>query len=191
MSKAEFNKEHLTNLSKCAGALFGWVTATVKYQELMKNVTPKLNQLKSVKKIAGDAKAELKQKTDALEAVLAEVQALNDDLNAKKAQLQGLEQNITRCTAQLGRAETVVVLLADEGIRWKETVEKIQIEIDNLVGNVFLSCACISYYGAFTGLYRKKLTDGWTAEAKERNIPTSDIFNLANVMGDGVTIRGW
>jgi len=56
---------------------------------------------------------------------------------------------------------------------------------------VFLSCACISYYGAFTGNYRKKLTDAWTAEAKERLIPTSDIFNLAQVMGDGVTIRGW
>jgi hypothetical protein len=73
MTKSEFNKEAITNLSKCAGALFGWVTATVKYQELMKNVTPNLELLKRVKKIAGDAKAELKQKTDALEAVLAEV----------------------------------------------------------------------------------------------------------------------
>jgi len=70
-------------------------------------------------------------------------------------------------------------------------VAKIQIEIDNLVGNVFLSCACISYYGAFTGVYRKKLTDAWTVEAKERAIPTSDIFSLANTMGESVTIRGW
>ena len=83
------------------------------------------------------------------------------------------------------------MLLADEGIRWQLTVESIQVEIDNLVGNVFLSCACIAYYGGFTGDYRKKLTDAWTAEAKERCIPCSDVFNLAQVMGDPVTIRGW
>jgi len=36
-------------------------------------VTPKLNKLKEVKTIASEAKAELKLKTDQLEAVLAEV----------------------------------------------------------------------------------------------------------------------
>lgn len=90
---------------------------------------------------------------------MAEVAALTEDLNDKRNQLATLEATIERCTAQLGRAETLVVLLADEGIRWKETVEKIQVEIDNLVGNVFLSCACIAYYGGFTGEYRKMLTD--------------------------------
>jgi hypothetical protein len=43
----------------------------------------------------------------------------------------------------MGRAEKLVVLLADEGVRWKETVENLGIEIEQLVGNVFLSCACI------------------------------------------------
>lgn len=57
------------------------------------------------------------------------------------------------------RAEQLVVLLVDEAVRWKETVESLDKDIYELVGNVFLSCACISYFGAFTGVYRKKLTD--------------------------------
>lgn len=52
---------------------------------------------------------------------------------------------------RMRRAEKLVVLLADEGVRWKETVEIISDQIIKLVGNVFLSCACISYFGAFTG----------------------------------------
>lgn len=48
MSQATFNKEELFRLSVCAGSLYGWVVATVKYQELMKNVTPKLEMLKKV-----------------------------------------------------------------------------------------------------------------------------------------------
>jgi dynein heavy chain len=55
----------------------------------------------------------------------------------------------------MGRAEKLVVLLADEAVRWKETVEDLDIQIRDLVGNVFLSCACISYFGAFTGTYRQ------------------------------------
>jgi dynein heavy chain len=52
---------------------------------------------------------------------------------------------------RMGRAEKLVDLLADEGVRWKETVDVISGDITRLVGNVFLSCACISYFGAFTG----------------------------------------
>lgn len=51
----------------------------------------------------------------------------------------------------MARAEKLVVLLADEGVRWGETVKTISGEIEKLVGNVFISCACISYFGAFTG----------------------------------------
>ena len=54
----------------------------------------------------------------------------------------------------MARAEKLVVLLADEGVRWKETVATLEVEIENLVGDVFLSCACISYFGGFTGGYR-------------------------------------
>jgi dynein heavy chain len=52
------------------------------------------------------------------------------------------------------RAEQLVVLLKDEGIRWEATVKQLGIEIEKLVGDVFLSCACISYFGGFSGSYR-------------------------------------
>jgi dynein heavy chain len=56
-----------------------------------------------------------------------------------------------RSTKRMGRAEKLVVLLADEGVRWEQTVQTISAEIEQLTGNVFISCACISYFGAFTG----------------------------------------
>lgn len=91
----------------------------------------------------------------------------------------------------MGRAEKLVVLLADEAVRWKETVEILDQDLFELVGNVFLSCACISYFGAFTGVYRKVLTSNWNIICKEKKIPCSEIFNLVKVMGDPVVIRGW
>ena len=91
----------------------------------------------------------------------------------------------------MGRAEKLVVLLEDEGIRWKETVSSMEREIEELVGNVFLSAACISYFGAFTGFYREKLVSKWLESAKSKSIPVSEKFDIITIMGDPVVIRGW
>lgn len=89
------------------------------------------------------------------------------------------------------RAEKLVVLLKDEGVRWKSTVEQLTVEIENLIGDVFLSCACISYFGGFSGTYRLQLTDAWSADAKERNIPCSENFDLLKIMGDPIVMKSW
>ena len=70
---------------------------------------------------------------------------------------ESLEFEMDRSTKRMFRAEKLVVLLADEGVRWNTTVQVITGDIERLVGNVFLSCACISYFGAFTGQYREQL----------------------------------
>jgi len=102
-----------------------------------------------------------------------------------------LEFEMDRSSKRMGRAEKLVVLLADEGVRWAETVKTIQGDIERLVGNVFISCACISYFGAFTGQYREKLVEKWVEGCVEREIPTSDDFSLVSTMGDPVTLRNW
>jgi len=56
---------------------------------------------------------------------------------------------------------------------------------------VFLSCACISYFGGFTGTYRAELTAKWTHECLERGIPTGEDFSLIKIMGDPVQISEW
>lgn len=104
---------------------------------------------------------------------------------------EALEFEMDRSTKRMGRAEKLVVLLADEGVRWQQTVEVIQAEIEQLVGNVFISCACISYFGAFTGQYREKLVEKWVEGCLEGNIPTAEDFTLVKTMGDPVVIRNW
>lgn len=104
---------------------------------------------------------------------------------------ESLENEMDRSTKRMGRAEKLVVLLKDEGVRWAEVVEVIGGQIDRLVGDVFLSCACISYYGAFTGDYRTKLVKAWEEGCLEREIPTSEGFSLVKTMGDPVVIRSW
>lgn len=55
---------------------------------------------------------------------------------------------------RLDRAGKLISGLADEGVRWQATADQLQSQTELLVGDVFLSAACIAYYGAFTGSYR-------------------------------------
>lgn len=102
-----------------------------------------------------------------------------------------LESNMARDQARMVRASKLVVLLKDEGVRWKDTIGTITGDIERLIGNVFLSCACISYFGPFTGTYRVKMVSSWVSECLELGIPTSEDFNLVKVLGDPVTLRNW
>lgn len=80
---------------------------------------------------------DLRQK---LETAQREQKELNDQAELTKVRLE--------------RAGKLTSALADEGIRWQETAEQIQKDMELLLGDVFISAACIAYYGAFTGSYR-------------------------------------
>ena len=84
----------------------------------------------------------------------------------------------------------------------------------DLIGDAFLSCGCLSYYGPFTGSYRDDLVACWMRRVREEGIPCSDGgggdrgdeededgdgggggggrgFSLIGTLGDPVEIRGW
>jgi dynein heavy chain len=64
-------------------------------------------------------------------------------------------------------------------------------QIGNVVGDVFIAAACVSYYGAFTSQYRSKLIDIWKLKCVELGIPTSDVLELPAILGDPYEIRQW
>jgi dynein heavy chain len=128
---------------------------------------------------------------DEVQKVKDTVAKLEADCQQMQDEKETLEFEMDRSSKRMGRAEKLVVLLADEGVRWGETVLTISGDIERLVGNVFLSCACISYFGAFTGQYRDKLVEKWVEGCVEREIPTSDDFTLVTTMGDPVVLRNW
>ena len=75
-------------------------------------------------------------------------------------------------------------MTADEAKRWAETVSTLGVEIENLVGDVFLSAAAISYNGPFTGPYRSELVQSWLTRINELEVPVSENFSVIRTLGD-------
>jgi len=191
LSLTEFEPNDVGTKSKAAKVLCIWCLSVSKFQIVIKKVEPKKKKYEEVQTVLATAQAELAQKMAEVNKVKEAVAKLEADCLAMQNEKERLENEMDRCNKRMGRAEKLVVLLADEGVRWKQTVENISVEIEQLVGNVFLSCACISYTGAFTGVYRQRMVSKWVEKCVAMNIPTSNDFSLIKIMGDPVQIRGW
>lgn len=52
----------------------------------------------------------------------------------------------------------------------------------NLTGDVFLSAAFVSYLGAFTGPFRRSLSENWAVTLRDKGVRVSDGYSLAKVL---------
>lgn len=92
---------------------------------------------------------------------------------------------------QLTNAGKLVGGLADEALRWKETVAVLEVDLVNLVGNILLGAGYISYVGPFTSEYRNALLKKWQKFASSKRLPFAQDFSIERVLGEPVVIREW
>ena len=116
---------------------------------------------------------------------------MQSNYQANQRKLEELQKDKERIEIHLGRAEKLVVGLADESVRWTETVKVLEIDLINLIGNIILAAGYISYVGPFTAKYRNNLLQKWMKYAESKKIPYSADFTIDRILGDPVQIREW
>jgi dynein heavy chain len=166
--------ENVAKVSVAAKSLCMWVHSMVIYDEVAKDVEPKRVRLAEMNEVLAKANAMLSVKQAELKAVVDRVDALKKKCDDTVAEKEAVTEEIERTKQRLQRAEKLTVGLADELVRWKETVKLAGDQARRLIGDVFLASAAISYYGAFTGNFRKELIVGWKEYIDSRNIPGSE-----------------
>jgi len=186
-----FTVEVVGKVSSAAKGLCMWCHAMSVYSKVAKEVGPKKALLEKMNSELAAANATLAQKQSELKAVVDKVDALQKLCDETVAEKQRLADESEQTKNRLIRAEQLTGGLADEYIRWKATVTTMDRGIEDLVGDVFLSAASISYYGAFTGVFRDELVDDWYAKLDGMQIPCSDNYALVTTMGEPVLIREW
>lgn len=190
-NQKDFDPEKIGQKSMACKSLCMWCRAMDSYSIANKEVGPKkakVNEMKAkldaANRALGQKQAELKEVRDNLDKLQKEC-----DLTMQKKEELFLQIDLTE--QRLGRAAKLTELLADEGVRWEEQLQVLDVEYEKLIGNVFIASAMISYLGPFTGSYRKEMITEWLEWAAENKIPHSEDFSLSEVGGDPLEIRGW
>ncbi|CEL99773.1 unnamed protein product [Vitrella brassicaformis CCMP3155] len=191
VQKPEYSPDSVGAQSKAAKSLCMWTHAMDTYSKVAKEVEPKKRKLEEMNAQLDAANAKLKEAKEKLQSVLDKVAALEKQLEDTNNEKNRLIHEAQLTEARLVRAGQLTGGLADEQVRWKESVDMMAGQIRNLIGDVFLSAACISYYGPFTGQYRDEIVAKWLEKTHEQSVPASDSFDLKGIMGNPVELRDW
>ena len=186
-----FTPESVEKVSKAAKSLCMWVRAMDKYSYIFKTVQPKKEKLAAAQAELDSVMSTLREKQDKLAEVEAEIAALEQSYEESVAEKKQLELNMATTQARLRRAGKLTTALADEQGRWRESIERFNEELGDVVGNVFVSAACVAYYGAFTSNFRSELVERWTKRCEELELPITPGMTLVSVMADPFEVRQW
>jgi dynein heavy chain len=162
-----------------------------KYSEVNKIVIPKRKALGEAEAQLTVVKKELDVKEAALREIKGELARLQSDYSKAQQQLDQLSRDKKKIELQLYRAEKLVVGLADESKRWEESIQTLNEDKRNMLGNTVLAAGYVCYVGCFTSEYRSRLIKKWTAFLREKGVPFSPDWTLQRILGDSLKIRSW
>ncbi|XP_066527086.1 dynein axonemal heavy chain 1 [Hoplias malabaricus] len=187
----EFQPDSIAKVSKACTSICQWVRAMHVYHFVAKAVEPKRQALAEAQEdlaVTQRILDEAKQKLEAVEEGIATLQAKYHDCLAKRDEL---DTKCNLCENRLIRADKLIGGLADEKVRWSETVQHLEYLVDNVAGDVLLAAGYVAYLGPFTGEYRTAMVEEWLCGFKEHQVPHTAEPNLISTLGDKVKIRSW
>ncbi|XP_059176449.1 dynein axonemal heavy chain 6-like [Physella acuta] len=186
-----FVPDVVAKVSKACKSLVMWVRAMDIYSVVAKQVEPKKQALAEAQEVLNEVMRVLKAKQDQLAEVEKQIKGLQAIFDKSLAEKKGLERSMAVTAARLKRSSKLTTALADEQVRWEESVASYNEQLNNVVGDVFLAAACVAYYGAFTSTYRHDLVEEWTNRLATLHIPVTKNMTLVSVLADAIEIRQW
>jgi dynein heavy chain len=187
----DFQPAAIAKVSKACTSICQWVRAMHKYHFVAKGVAPKRQRLaeaqaslNSTLAILNEAKARLRE----VEEGIATLQQKYEECMAKK---QDLAEKCELCSARLGRAEKLIGGLADEKVRWAESVSLFDAQLKNIVGDVLVAAGSVAYLAPFTGEFRNELISSWINKLTSYQVQHDAHSSLVRTLGDPVKIRQW
>ncbi|XP_054832932.1 dynein axonemal heavy chain 1 [Eublepharis macularius] len=187
----EFLPAAIAKVSKACTSICQWVRAMHKYHFVAKAVEPKRQALREAEEDLQATQRALDEAKERLREVEEGIAHLQAKYRGTLATKEELEMKCEQCEQRLGRADKLINGLADERVRWQETVQNLDYMINNISGDVLVSAGFIAYLGPFTGQYRISLFEEWISKLKLHHVPHTKEPNLIATLGDPVKIRSW
>eukprot|EP00746_Dinoflagellata_sp_MGD_P154845 gnl/MRDRNA2_/MRDRNA2_85065_c0_seq4.p1 gnl/MRDRNA2_/MRDRNA2_85065_c0~~gnl/MRDRNA2_/MRDRNA2_85065_c0_seq4.p1 ORF type:complete len:4104 (-),score=817.24 gnl/MRDRNA2_/MRDRNA2_85065_c0_seq4:76-11610(-) len=191
IKRDDFVPDKVKSVSNAAMSLCLWVRAMDVYSRVAREIEPKKQKLASAEAALAEADGKLAVARAELKEVMDKVAMLEQQLAAAKAKSEQLVRDADDCVVKLDRAEKLLLGLGNESVRWIAASEVLEKALKYIVGNIMLAGGFISYIGAFTAEYRKKMVDCWVQKSAEIELNADPGWNCAEVLVDPAEVRTW
>jgi len=187
----DFSLDKIKQASEALLGITKWLMAMMKYHELLKIVNPKRAKVAEMNAQLDVVRARLAEKMKLLRAVEERMAQLEATYQEKLENERALVAKIDDCNKKLERANKIISGLEDEKVRWGETVAKLTVEADLLVGNCLVAAGMTAYSGPFTSKFRAELEKEWNEKIKSLGIKIADNITMKEILEDPVQTKSW
>lgn len=191
MEDPGFTPAAIEKASVACKAVCMWARAMFKYHFVALGVAPKRARLKQAEEELAVVMAKLAQAKAILQQVNDRLDQLEKAYNEAVEKKDMLEKKEASCKIQLSNADKLVGGLGGEEKRWSETVESLGEAYTNILGDVIISAATISYLGPFTADFRNNMVASWQSDLLSFGIPHTKGCNLESTLANPVKVRSW
>jgi len=178
---AEFDPAVAKSASASAEGLCTWCIAMGDYYYASKFIRPKLDALALAEAQLAAAQAALDAAAAREAEVLAVLARLKADFDRSIGEKVTLETSAAQLARKLDQASALISGLSGERVRWADDARRFADVKRQLLGDVAVACAFLSYCGPFNAPFREALVDRFAADARARGVPLSAGLDLAAV----------
>ncbi|XP_070577565.1 LOW QUALITY PROTEIN: dynein axonemal heavy chain 6-like [Ptychodera flava] len=187
----DFVPEKVGHVSGACKSMCQWVLALEHYNDVYKMVKPKQRRVDEAKEALKMAQENLQEKQASLAKIQEHLHVLQKQYNDSVAQREALRERKVLTTLRLKRASILITALADEKIRWADSMEELEGKLEGIVGDTLVSAGSIAYLGPFTAPYRRDMVARWVEWCHLSRIPVSEGYTIIKAMVDPNTVRRW
>jgi dynein heavy chain len=174
-----FDAENIKSKSKAASGLCGWIVNVCKYFRIYQDVAPKRAKAAEAEKELAAANAKLKTVREKVADLDAKLNSLLEQFEQATEEKNNAIATAEKTQLKANMANRLVAGLADEKVRWAESIGLFEVQERNLVGDALIASAFACYIGAFNMEYRNLLVkEQWGPDLNSRSIPNSETHPL-------------
>ncbi|GFO34548.1 dynein heavy chain 1, axonemal, partial [Plakobranchus ocellatus] len=190
-SNPNFNPDAVGKVSLACKCICSWVLAIENYNRVYKMVKPKQRRVQDAREALKLAQDSLAKKQASLKKVQAHLETIEQQCQESVNQREALIEKKHITGLRLDRAGVLIGALADEEVRWSQSVKFLDMKLQGIVGDTLVASASVAYLGAFTAHYRHLLIDDWVRMCRDLDVPISKDFDLVRSMVDANQVMKW
>ena len=191
LSKEDFTFERVNRASKACGPLVQWVEAQVNYSEILDRVGPLREEVDQLQQEALQTKAEAKAIENTLQELEQSIATYKAEYASLISQTEAIKSEMTRVQSKVDRSMKLLNSLSSERGRWEESSKTFQVQMETIIGDVFLASAFLAYAGLYDQQYRRAMLEDWSLQLSSSGIAFKAQNSLSEYLSTADERQQW
>lgn len=167
LKNPDYTYEKINRASSACGPLVKWACAQLNYADMVRQIEPLRNELKSLEAEASINKKKAEENEEILARLKNTIESYEEEYGSLKYEAKLIEESLKSVESKVNRSMALLTSLSSERTRWDLASHEFKSQMENIAGDVLLSSAFLAYAGFFDQQSRTTLFDLWRAHLRQ------------------------